>query len=74
MKIGIDFGTSYTSAAAYKDGRVQHILFEGKKQFRTAAFFPDCEVDLTAFRLTEHDENEVSRSISATKADYSRRL
>ena len=40
MRIGIDFGTSYSAAAARIDGCLQHIRFGGLPQFRTAVFFP----------------------------------
>lgn len=33
MRIGIDFGTSYTAAAAYINGSIQHILFRGEASF-----------------------------------------
>lgn len=39
MWIGIDFGTSYSAAAAIRDGRIIHIGFDGLDQFRTAAYF-----------------------------------
>lgn len=34
MKIGIDFGTSYSSAAAFRNGRIEHVMFDGQPQFR----------------------------------------
>ncbi|WP_236225540.1 hypothetical protein [Pseudomonas pseudonitroreducens] len=49
MRIGIDFGTSYTAAAAYINGAIQHILFRGESQFRTAVFVPEKPVDMSQF-------------------------
>jgi len=36
MKIGIDFGTSYTCAAAWVDGQVVHINFGSSDQLVAA--------------------------------------
>ena len=52
MRIGIDFGTSYSAAAARIDGRLQHIRFGGLPQFRTAVFFPTAVPDPADFHLT----------------------
>lgn len=72
MRIGIDFGTSYTAAAAFIDGAVQHISFRGNSQFRTVVFIPEKAVDTTLFDETEYDRevasNQASESIAYTKA------
>lgn len=71
MRIGIDFGTSYTAAAAYIDGVVQHISFSGNSQFRTAVFMPEKPVDTTLFDETAYEQavasNQASASIAHTK-------
>ncbi|MGE8462817.1 MAG: Hsp70 family protein [Pseudomonas capeferrum] len=72
MRIGIDFGTSYTAAAAYVDGVVRHISFRGYSQFRTAVFMPEKPVDTTLFDDTAYDQtvasNQASASIAHSKA------
>jgi len=74
MKIGIDFGTSYSCAAAVKNGQIEHIMFSDQTQFRTSVFFPDKAVDLTGFQLTARHEQQISETIRAAKASYAKRL
>ncbi|MDT4812967.1 Chaperone protein HscA [compost metagenome] len=74
MKIGIDFGTSYSSAAAFRNGDIEHIIFDGQMQFRTSVFFPDRAVDITRFHLTALHEQEIADSIRSAKASYAKRL
>lgn len=74
MKIGIDFGTSYSSAAAFHNGDIEHIMFDGQSQFRTSVFFPDRAVDITQFQLTVRHEQEIADSIRSAKASYTKRL
>ncbi|KRE89212.1 heat-shock protein Hsp70 [Frateuria sp. Soil773] len=52
MRIGIDFGTSYSAAAAIVDGRLELVRFGETKQFRTAVFFPEQVPDPADFELT----------------------
>ena len=40
MKIGFDFGTSFSALAVYRDGEIHRIMFDGEPQFRTAVYFP----------------------------------
>ncbi|WP_322263819.1 Hsp70 family protein [Pseudomonas asiatica] len=68
MRIGIDFGTSYTAAAAYVDGVVRHIFFRGNSQFRTAVFMPEKPVDTTLFDDTAYDQMVASNQASASIA------
>lgn len=52
MHLGIDFGTSYSAAAAIRDGQLHSIRFGEAQQFRTAAFFPENVPDPNDFVLT----------------------
>jgi hypothetical chaperone protein len=52
MHIGIDFGTSYSAAAAWLDGELTLIRFGAATQFRTAVFFPEQVPDPGDFVLT----------------------
>ncbi len=65
LKIGIDFGTSYSAAAAFVDGQVVPILFDGEKQFRTAIFFPDRIPDPEDFPQTPATEAWIQRELAA---------
>ncbi|MET0655487.1 MAG: Hsp70 family protein [Pseudoxanthomonas sp.] len=72
MRIGIDFGTSYSAAAARIGGRLEHIRFGGLPQFRTAVFFPTSLPDPADFRLTTALEGEVAVLVRAAKAEQTR--
>ena len=52
MHIGIDFGTSYSAAAAIIDDALQLVRFGDAEQFRTAVFFPELVPDPADFALT----------------------
>ncbi len=52
MHIGIDFGTSYSAAAAIIDGELSLVRFGDAAQFRTAVFFPERVPDPADFTLT----------------------
>jgi hypothetical chaperone protein len=52
MHIGIDFGTSYSAAAALIDGELTVVRFGEAEQFRTAVFFPEQIPDPANFQLT----------------------
>lgn len=69
MRIGVDFGTSFCSAAVLVNGSLQHIWFGQSQQFRTAVFFPDRFVPDSDFSLTARDEQEIE---SAVRAQHSR--
>ncbi|WP_134536019.1 Hsp70 family protein [Pseudomonas aeruginosa] len=73
MRIGIDFGTSYTAAAAYINGSIQHILFRGESQFRTAVFVPEKPVDMSQFDESLYVQ-EVDNSILSSKSSYTQKL
>lgn len=59
MRIGIDFGTSYSAAAAMVDGKLTLIRFGDAHQFRTAVFFPEVLPNPDDFRLTPMLEAQV---------------
>lgn len=71
MRIGIDFGTSYTAAAAYIDGEIRHISFGGDSQFRTAVFIPEKAVDWSQFQPDAY-EKQVSDNLSAASSAYTK--
>ncbi len=72
MRIGIDFGTSYSAAAARVGDHLQHIQFGGLPQFRTAVYFPTSLPDPAEFRLTRALEGEVAVLVRAAKAEQTR--
>ena len=69
MKIGIDFGTSNSAAAAVVDGRVVPIRFGEAEQFRTTVYFPEVMRDPNDFELTPALEHELARLIDAAARD-----
>jgi hypothetical chaperone protein len=71
VKLGVDFGTSFSSAAVFIDGEIQPIKFGHEHQLRTAAFFPDRYVDLSQFYLTAEYEHEIDNAIRAQNSLYS---
>ena len=74
MRIGIDFGTSYSAAGAVVDGKVQLVRFGDQEQFRTTAYFPQRLPDLHAFELTDALQGEVARGAASAKAEQSREM
>ena len=74
MRIGIDFGTSYSAAGAVVDGKVQLIRFGDEQQFRTTVFFPQRLPDTHDFELTEELHEQVRRMVSGMKAEQSREV
>jgi len=74
VKIGIDFGTSFSSAAAIVKGKLHNIHFDGEEQFRTAVFFPNRYVDPSQFSLSPRDDQEIAAAISSQKSAYGRAL
>lgn len=63
MHIGIDFGTSYSAAATYRNGELEIIRFGDSAQFRTAVFFPEVVPDPNDFTLTPALEAEVEAQV-----------
>ena len=68
MQIGIDFGTSYSAAAAYVQGELQGIRFGTQAQFRTAVFFPAAVPDPADFVLTDALQAEVDAYVRSARA------
>jgi hypothetical chaperone protein len=63
MHIGIDFGTSYSAAATYRNGTLEIIRFGDAAQFRTAVFFPEVVPDPNDFTLTPALDAEVEAQV-----------
>lgn len=72
MRIGIDFGTSYSAAAGMVDGALVHVPFGEQSQFRTAAYFPRELQAGDDFELTPALEAEVTALVRAAKRDQDR--
>ncbi|HQZ31872.1 MAG TPA: hypothetical protein PLG89_08430, partial [Arenimonas sp.] len=72
MRIGIDFGTSYSAAAGMVDGRLVHVPFGEQSQFRTAAYFPRELPTGGDFELTPALEAEVDALVRAARRDQER--
>ena len=69
MRIGIDFGTSYSAAAALVDGTLQLVRFGEDEQFRTTVYFPLRIPDVRRFELTAGLEREVDLLAAQALAD-----
>jgi len=74
MRIGIDFGTSYSAAGAVVDGQVQLVRFGDEQQFRTTVFFPQRLPDTHHFELTDELHEQVRRMVAGMKAEQAREL
>lgn len=72
MRIGIDFGTSYSAAAGIVDGQLVHVPFGEQRQFRTAAYFPRELPAGDDFELTPALEAEVDALVRAGRRDQER--
>ncbi|MFC0679400.1 Hsp70 family protein [Lysobacter korlensis] len=72
MRIGIDFGTSYSAAGAVIDGQLELVRFGDAQQFRTTAYFPQALPDASRFELTPALEAEVDALVRASRAEQAR--
>lgn len=72
MHIGIDFGTSYSAAAAIVGGELVLVRFGDAQQFRTAVYFPELVPDPGEFELTPALEAQLDAHIRAARADMRR--
>ncbi|HSX62297.1 MAG TPA: Hsp70 family protein [Tahibacter sp.] len=70
MRIGIDFGTSYSAAAASVGGRLHGIRFGDDTQFRTAVFFPAAVPDPNDFVLTDELDAHVEAHMRSARAAH----
>ncbi|KAB7763825.1 Hsp70 family protein [Xanthomonas maliensis] len=69
MKLGIDFGTSNSAAAAIVDAQVVPVRFGDALQFRTTVYFPEVMRDPADFSLTPALEHQVERLIETGRRD-----
>lgn len=69
MKLGIDFGTSNSAAAALVDGKVVPVRFGDALQFRTTVYFPEVMRDPNDFELTPALEHQLQELIDAGRRD-----
>lgn len=74
MRIGIDFGTSYSAAGAVVDGQLQLIRFGDDRQFRTTVFFPLRMPDVAQFELTEQLHEQVRALVAGAKREQTQEL
>ena len=72
MRIGIDFGTSYSAAGAVVDGKLELIRFGEDSQFRTTVFFPQRLPDLTEFELTDELHAQIRQVAGEFKREQTR--
>lgn len=69
MHIGIDFGTSYSAAAAIRSGELTLVRFGDAEQFRTAVYFPELVPDPNDFALTPELEARLEAHIRSARND-----
>ncbi|MGH8078328.1 MAG: hypothetical protein ACREPE_13515 [Lysobacter sp.] len=69
MRIGIDFGTSYSAAGTLVNGQLEIIRFGEEQQFRTTVFFPLKLPDVLDFQLTPQLEAEVTKLVADSKRE-----
>jgi len=72
MHIGIDFGTSYSAAAAIIDGELTLVRFGAAEQFRTAVYFPELVPDPNDFELTPELEAQMEAHMRSARLDLRR--
>ena len=72
MHIGIDFGTSYSAAAAIIDGKLTLVRFGEAEQFRTAVYFPELVPDPHDFELTPEHEAQMEAHIRSARTELRR--
>ncbi|MCG8668229.1 MAG: Hsp70 family protein [Pseudomonadales bacterium] len=80
MKIGFDFGTSFSALAVYREGKIHRIMFDGEPQFRTAIYFPPYVPSPDLFNAEDHQHEIASirsalvRSESQAEKNYKERV
>ncbi len=68
MHIGIDFGTSYSAAAAIIHDKLTLVRFGAAEQFHTAVFFPEQVPDPNNFQLTPALEAQLETQLRLARA------
>ena len=74
MRLGIDFGTSYSAAGAVVGDGVHLLKFGEENQFRTTAYFQHQLPDPSQFSLTPALEAEVDSLVRKSRNEQSRRV
>ena len=69
MRIGIDFGTSYSAAGALVDGQLELIRFGQEQQFRTTVYFPLQLPGAADFELTPQLEAEAMQLVADSRRE-----
>ena len=72
MRLGIDFGTSYSAAGAVVGGSVELLKFGKEMQFRTTAYFQHQVPDPGQFSLSEALEAEVDSLVRRSRNEQAR--
>ena len=67
MKLGIDFGTSNSAAAAVVDGRLEQVRFGDALQFRTSVYFPEVMRELDDFTLSTAQQQQLEQLIESAR-------
>lgn len=74
MRLGIDFGTSYSAAGAVVGDGIQLLNFGEEQQFRTTAYFQHQLPDPGQFALTPALEAEVDSLVRKSRNEQARRV
>ena len=69
MHIGIDFGTSYSAAAAIINGKLTLVRFGEAEQFRTAVYFPELVPDPNEFELTPELDAQLEAQLRLARSE-----
>ncbi|WP_240703562.1 rod shape-determining protein [Thermomonas aquatica] len=74
MRLGVDFGTSYSAAGAVVRDGVQLLKFGKEKQFRTTAYFQHRVPDPSQFALTSSLKAEVENLVRRSRNEQTRQV
>ncbi|SEM22946.1 hypothetical chaperone protein [Pseudoxanthomonas sp. GM95] len=69
MKLGIDFGTSNSAAAAVVDGAIVPVQFGDDAQFKTSVYFPEVMREADDFKLTSAQEFQLEQLVDAGRRE-----
>ncbi|RXR06009.1 Hsp70 family protein [Pseudoxanthomonas composti] len=67
MRLGIDFGTSNSAAAAVIDGAVVPVQFGEQAQFRTSVYFPEVMREVDDFVPNDAQEHQLQQLVDAAR-------